>query len=112
MRAGRVHPVVSVPLFFEYEDVLLRPGILPTHMPLAAISAFLDAFLSVAEPRETHFRFRPWLADPGDEFVLEIAFAAGNVPIVTHNSSDFVPAARLGIRVMTPSQLVEELNLP
>ena len=103
---------MSVPLFLEYEDVLLRPGVLPAHMPPNAVSAFLDAFLSVAESRETHFRFRPWLPDPGDEFVLELAFAAGNVPIVTHNTRDFDPASRLGIRIVTPAQIVDEINLP
>jgi predicted nucleic acid-binding protein len=32
VRAGLVRPVVSVPLFLEYEEVLLRPGLLPSHM--------------------------------------------------------------------------------
>jgi predicted nucleic acid-binding protein len=65
-----------------------------------------------SETRDTHFSFRPWLRDPSDEFVLEVAFAAGNVPIVTHNVKDFRRAPELGVRVITPTQLAAYLNLP
>jgi putative PIN family toxin of toxin-antitoxin system len=112
VRAGLVRPVVSVPLFLEYEEVLLRPGLLPPHMPDQAVAAFLDAFLLLAEPREIHFLWRPWLRDADDECVLETALAAGNVPIITHNLSDFAAASTVGVRIMTPHQLVSELNLP
>lgn len=102
----------SVPVFLEYEDVLPRPGVLPAHMPREAISAFLTTFLSLAECREVYFRWRPWLPDPKDECLLEAALAAGAIPIVTHNLRDFRLASKLGIRVITPSELVTELNLP
>jgi hypothetical protein len=81
-------------------------------MPSEAVSAFLDAFLLLAEPREIHFLWRPWLRDADDEFVLETALAAGNVPIVTHNLSDFAAASTVGIRIMSAHDLATELNLP
>ena len=112
VRTGAVLPVVSVALFMEYEDVLARPGLLPGHIPPAAISAFLNAFLHVAETQEIYFKWRPWLPDPKDECVLETAAAASCVPIVTCNLKDFRPASKLGVRVMTPWELVTELNLP
>ena len=111
VRVGQVSPVVSVPLFLEYEDVLLRPNLLPAGMTAPAISAFLDAFLSLSKTQEIHFRWRPSLPDPQDECVLETSIAAGCIPIVTNNHRDFRPASQFGIRVLSPSELIHQLNL-
>jgi len=111
VRNRLICPVITVPVFLEYEDVLLRPGILPSHMHPSAISAFLDAFLSLSECRDVHFRWRPSLPDPKDECFLEAAVAGGCVPIVTNNLRDFRPASDFGVRVLTPRELAQELNL-
>lgn len=108
---GVVQPVLSQALFLEYEDVLMRPGMLPSHMPREAVERFLNAFISSSELQEVYFRWRPWLPDPQDEFVLELAVAAGCIPITTSNLRDFLPASQLGVRVMTPWELAYELNL-
>ena len=112
VQTGVVKPVVSVALFLEYQDVLPRPGLLPAQMPPHAILAFLDAFLLKSELQDIFFKWRPWLPDPKDECVLDTAVAAGCIPIVTSNLKDFRPAPRLGVRVMTPWEVVTELNLP
>jgi putative PIN family toxin of toxin-antitoxin system len=110
VRAGKLTPVVSVPLLFEYEDVLCRPGMLPT-VPASAIAPFLDAFLRWADLRNVYFLWRPMLTDPKDEMLVELAFAAGDVPIVTLNTRDLTPAVqRLGLRVLTPAQMLAILN--
>ncbi|MCB1224189.1 MAG: putative toxin-antitoxin system toxin component, PIN family [Verrucomicrobiales bacterium] len=111
VRDGVVKPIVSPALFFEYEDVLSRPGMIPGQMSSMVVSAFLDAFLLMAETRDVFFRWRPWLPDPKDECVLELAVAAGYVPITTCNVRDFQPASALGVRVMTPWGLSLELKL-
>jgi len=111
VRSGLVKPTISPAVFLEYEDVLSRKGLLPSHVTLQEISKFLDAFLLASEKREIFFRWRPWLPDPKDECILELAVAAGCVPIVTHNLKDFRPASQLGVRVMTPWELTSELNL-
>lgn len=46
---------------------------LATHMSEADVAGFLSAFASAAEPVEVHFLWRPQLADPADELVLEAA---------------------------------------
>ena len=112
VRNGVIRPVVSQALFLEYEDVLARPDLIPSHMPAPAIEAFLDAFLLASEKQEIFFRWRPWLPDPKDECVLELAVAAGCIPIATSNLRDFRPASELGVRVVTPWELADELNLP
>lgn len=76
-------------------------------VPASVIPAFLDAFLRFAELREIHFLWRPMLADPKDEMLVELTCAAGEVPIVTQNTRDFIPAVRrLGLRVLTPAEML------
>ena len=57
---------------------------------------------------DVHFRLRPALPDPGDEFLLELAVAGRADAIVTHNVRHFVGAERFGIPVMTPREFLED----
>jgi predicted nucleic acid-binding protein len=55
--------------------------------------------------------WRPALADPGDEFILELAVAAGCHAIVTHNLRDFGGAKPFQVQVLRPGEflaLIEE----
>ena len=52
------------------------------------------------------FLFRPHLTDPDDEFILELALAAGAHYIVTFNRDDFRDAERLGVRVVSPGEFL------
>ena len=108
--SGLINPVVSQALFLEYEDVLMRPGMLPSHMPHQAVDRFLSAFLLASELQEIFFMWRPSLPDPQDEFVLELAVASGCIPIITNNLKDFLPASKFGVKVMTPRELLSKLN--
>lgn len=45
------------------------------------------------------------LKDPDDDFLLELAVKAG-ASIVTWNLADFKRADQLGVRVMTPRELL------
>lgn len=64
----------SVPLFLEYEAVLLRPeqlsaaGAMPNE-----IWNLLDVLAGVVRPVEIAFLWRPPLRDPNDDLVLEVA---------------------------------------
>jgi predicted nucleic acid-binding protein len=52
------------------------------------------------------------LTDPNDEFVLEAAVNAGYVPLVTHNTRDFVIAMqRFKLVVLTPGQFLRKFML-
>lgn len=105
VRAGVLRPAVTAPLMFEYDDVTRRPGLLP-HLSASQIMDFLDWFVSVSSQHEVHFLWRPLLRDPKDDLVLEAAVAASADFLVTYNISDFDHAASLGVRVVTPPQLL------
>ena len=57
------------------------------------------------------FRWRPQLADPGDEMVLEAAVGGRADALVTHNVRDFATAARrFGLEVARPGELVRRIE--
>lgn len=109
LRDGRSEIALSVPLVLEYEAVLL------SHAEELGFSkgnaaSLVDYLCKVGYKQEIHFLWRPALSDPGDEFVLELAVAAGCHAIVTHNTRDFGGARRFGIPVMTPAEFLTVLG--
>jgi putative PIN family toxin of toxin-antitoxin system len=109
-RLGGPHfiPLLSPPLCMEYEDVLARPGMIPGFTGVDA-GDFVDYMVSVSEECRVYFLWRPWLPDPKDDLVLEVALAGGASHIVTHNTRDFTGADRLLISVVTPDQFLKHL---
>src|SRR5215510_11974832 len=99
-------PAISVPLFVEYEAVLLRSENLLNRDP-STVGAFLDFLLSVSHIQEVFFAWRPALPDPDDDFILELAVAAGCRYIVTHNLRDFKGSEKWGIAAITPSDFLK-----
>jgi putative PIN family toxin of toxin-antitoxin system len=98
-------PCVSVPLFVEYESVLKRPGLVA---PLcdADIDDVLDYFLSRSSLRRIFFLWRPFLKDPKDDLVLEVAVESQSEYIITFNTRDFQGVEKFGIKVVTPQEFL------
>ena len=107
----RFEIAVSVPLLFEYEDVLAR-SISEGLYGRQEIDDFLDYLCRFAHRQNIFFLWRPCLPDPKDDMVLELAVAAGCESIVTHNTRDFVGAERLGIRIDLPRDFLRILKEP
>ena len=57
-----------------------------------------------------YFLWRPYLSDPKDDHILELAVASGTKTIVTYNIKDFSGSNKFGVRVITPKILLEELK--
>ena len=108
VRQRRIPFAASVALVLEYEDVLLRPGMVP--QTPEQIGRFIDAFVRLADRQRIFFTWRPSLTDPGDEFLLELAVAAQATHIITHNTKHFRPAAGFGIKVMTPHSFLDSID--
>jgi putative PIN family toxin of toxin-antitoxin system len=108
LRAGKFSIAVSVPLVLEYEAVLLRHARELSLRPQEA-TGLLDYLCSVGHRQEIYFLWRPTLTDPRDEFILELAVAAGCQAIVTHNTRDFENARGFGIDILTPAAFLGRL---
>src|SRR5712692_10567750 len=99
LRAGAFEIAISVPLAVEYEAVLTRHAASLGLHPSEAVT-LVDYLCAVGRRQRIHFLWRPALRDPNDDFVLELAVAAGCDYIVTHNIADFAGADRFGVKVV------------
>ena len=108
----RLLPLVTPALFLEYEAVLKRPEQRLAHgLNLVQIDRFLAALASTCQPVEVSFQWRPQLSDPNDEMVLEAAVNGQADALITHNLRDFTKgAARFGLRVLRPGEVLKELR--
>lgn len=108
----RIGLLATPALFLEYEAVLKRSEQRAAHdLSLTEIDQFLAALASACRPVEVSFQWRPQLSDPNDELVLEAAINGRADALVTHNVRDFATAAaRFGLRVMRPGELLKELR--
>jgi predicted nucleic acid-binding protein len=102
--------ILSVGLYAEWQSVLTRAENLPPGMTADDALAFLRALAAHAHLQEIHFLWRPFLPDPNDDLVLELAFAAGSRYIITHNVKDFHGSEQLGIRAATPGDFLKILR--
>jgi len=101
----------SVPMFLEYEDVLMRAEfVLDTGHSRAALATFLTDIAAAITPVELNFLWRPQLPDPKDEMVLEAAANGGADAIVTFNTKDFrLAAPRFGLDLLTPAETLRRI---
>lgn len=99
----------SVPLVFEYEDVVTRQR---SELGLSQddVSDLIDSLCSQAHHHEIHFLWRPSLPDPNDELILELAVAAQCQFIVTHNIGDFKGVEEFGVQAITPRDFLKMIN--
>ena len=70
----------------------------------------LDDVAAQANRHAIFYLIRPYLADPDDEFILELALASASRYIVTHNRDDFRGAERFGVRVVTPGEFLRTIE--
>jgi putative PIN family toxin of toxin-antitoxin system len=106
----RFQPAVSVTLYLEYLDVLLRPqNIVPGKTAQNALG-FIRRFLANSHRQDIHFTWRPTLRDPNDDFLLELAIASQSSYIVTFNKKDFGNIELFGIEAVTPTEFLRLLE--
>ena len=104
--AGDFDLSLTVPLLFEYEDVLAREtiGVDPD-----AARAVPDYLCAVATHQPGYFLWRPLLPDPKDDMVLEAAVASRS-DVVTYNRKDFAGAERFGVQVQRPADVLRRIG--
>ena len=101
--------VVSVPLLLEYEVALLE-HLDETPFTRSDINDVLDYLCRIAHRQDIFFLWRPYLKDPKDDLVLELAVESESEFIITYNLRDFVGIDKFGIQALTPKQFLQKLG--
>src|SRR5207248_1866721 len=83
-------PCLSIGLYAEWQGVLTRAAHLARYLA------------SQSHLQEIHFLWRPFLPDPNDDMVLELALAAGCRHIITHYVRDCRGSEKLGVTALGP----------
>jgi putative PIN family toxin of toxin-antitoxin system len=106
--AFQIH--LSVPLLLEYQEVAKRDArtLGLTH---GDIDDILDYLCSVAGLHDIFYLWRPFLRDPEDDMLLELAVEAQCNRIVTFNRRDFRGIEQFGVRAVTPQQFLTEIGV-
>lgn len=100
---------LSVPLVVEYEDTATR--VLPqTRLTSQDLSDILDYLCQVGDQHQIYYLWRPFLRDPRDDMVLELAVAAECDAIITFNEKDFSGVEVFGLRAISPRQFLREIG--
>ena len=100
---------VSVPLVLEYEALAKRQA-RALGLDARTIDDILDYVCRVAHRREIFFLWRPFLKDPKDDLVLELAVESESEFIITYNRRDFAGTETFGVKVLTPKEFLQQLG--
>ena len=101
---------ISVPLILEYEAVAKRQA-RELGLTFADVDDILDYICSVADHRAIFYLWRPFLPDPTDDLLLELAVEAGADFIVTHNLRHFRGVNDFGVTPISPGDFLRRLRV-
>ncbi|MEH2363664.1 putative toxin-antitoxin system toxin component, PIN family [Nostoc sp.] len=100
---------LSVTLVLEYQEVLSRE--LPNlYVTLLDVEEFIEFHCSVAMQHQIFFLWRPYLPDPKDDMVLELAVKARCDNVITYNARDFNGIKQFGIKILTPAEFLQSIG--
>ena len=102
---GKYELIISVPLILEYEDVAKRQS-RAIGLAHRYIDDIVDYLCQVGDCRSIFFLWRPFLRDPKDDLVLELAVKAGCDYILTYNKRDFVGVERFNLGVLDAGEFL------
>ena len=110
IREGSIKLSLSIPVFEEYCDVLLRKTSLKQfELSENAIKTVLDFIALIGIKTDIRFLLRPNLKDENDNIFVELAFASDAQYIITKNIRDFTKQCDLrfeDIEIITPSDFI------
>jgi predicted nucleic acid-binding protein len=103
----RLH--LSTALLLEYEEVARREaGNFWLHPN--RIEEVMNFLAASGQEHAISFRWRPFLNDSDDDFILELAIAANARYIVAHNLKNFAGIGSFGVEAITPAQMLLKLQ--
>ena len=101
---------ISVPLYTEYQDVLTRKENMTGQSSKKNILGFIRYLCKISIRTDIFFLWRPWLKDPKDDMVLELAVASSAQYIVTYNLKDFKNIDSFGVKAIKPNDFLKILD--
>lgn len=107
---GQFEVHLSPALALEYETLLTRQR---HELGLTAddISDVVDSLCALAVRHGAiYFRWRPYLPDANDDFLLELAVLAQCHYIITFNQKDFIGIEQFGLQAIGPKQFLQEIG--
>ena len=111
IRTGELKLSLSIPVFEEYCDVLLRQDSLKQFkLEKEDIQKILDFIALVGIKTDIRFLLRPNLRDENDNIFMELAFASDSKFIITKNIRDFTykPELKLDeIQIVTSAEFMD-----
>ncbi|MCI0608213.1 MAG: putative toxin-antitoxin system toxin component, PIN family [Anaerolineae bacterium] len=101
---------ISVAMVLEYEDAAKRL-IEKTQITEDVVDAVIDYICQIGNEQQVFFLWRPFLKDPKDDMVLELAVAAGCNFIITYNKQDFKNIEEFGIQAISPVEFLRMIGV-
>ncbi len=100
---GKYEQCISPALILEYESIAKREKL---KLTFKQIDEIINMICSLSRKCEIYFLWRPFLKDPKDDFVLELAIESMSEYIITYNVNDFKGISKFGIKVITPKEFL------
>lgn len=96
---------LSVPLVIEYEKVAID-HVGTISFSIDEVNKYIDFLCHISKKRKIHYLWRPFLKDPKDDMVLELAVAGNCKFLITFNKKDFEGSEKFGVTVLTPKEFL------
>ena len=90
---------------------MLSSSLSKTRLQKRDIDDVLDYICTEAKQWKIFYLWRPYLKDPKDDMVLELAVISNCDCIVTYNKHDFKNIRTFGLMVVTPKELLREIGV-
>lgn len=96
---------VSTSLIFEYESVAKRQT-QDVNLTDEQIDSILDMLCFLSIRCKIFYLWSPFLKDPKDDMVLELAIESQSEYIITYNKKDFKGIDKFGIETLNPKEFL------
>ena len=106
---GKFEVAISVPLVLEYEASAKKQS-RETGLSYSDIDSIVDYICSIAKHYRIYYLWRPFLRDPKDDMILELAVVSNAKYIVTFNTDDFEGIEKFGLHAIKPREFLKEIG--